>query len=202
MSAVDDRVAVFDALYTDSPDPWGTRTRWYERRKRALLMAALPAERYGAVYEVGCGTGHISRDLAARCGSLLASDASDAALAVARPQLADLDNVTVAKHRLPDEWPDRPFDLVVVSEVLYFLDDAQCDAVAAAARRSVGPAGTVVACDWRGPIEGRGQTGDAVHRRFEAALSLPRLFEYVDDDFVLSAWSVDTRTAAVREGLR
>ena len=33
-----DPLAPFDALYRTSPDPWGTETRWYERRKRALLL--------------------------------------------------------------------------------------------------------------------------------------------------------------------
>ena len=36
---------VFDELYRQSADPGGTTTRWYERRKRAVLLAALPLER-------------------------------------------------------------------------------------------------------------------------------------------------------------
>ncbi len=195
-------IAPFDKLYRDSPDPWGTTTRWYERRKRTLLLAALPRERYGAAYEAGCGTGHISSALAERCDTLLASDASSVALPFATRALAAHPNATVARHLLPDDWPARPFDLVVLSEVLYFVDTAGCDAIAVAARESVGSAGTVVACNWRDTIEGRGHSGEEVHRRFEEALGLPRSFEYVDDDFVLSGWSAGVASVARREGLR
>ena len=45
-------------------------------------------------------------------------------------------------------------------------------------------------------------TGDAVHRAFEQALDLPKLFEYVDPDFVLTGWSADATPVATREGLR
>ena len=195
-------MAPFDAMYRGSPDPWGTTTRWYERRKRALLLAALTRERYATAYEAGCGTGHISAALADRCDALVASDGSPAALEVAARAVEGRANVSLVVHRLPDDWPDRPFELIVLSEVLYFVGHAARDRVAAAARASAGAAGTVVACDWRDPIDGLGMTGDAVHRAFEKALDLPRLFEYVDPDFVLTGWSADSTPVATREGLR
>ena len=197
-----DAIEPFDALYRDASDPWGTTTRWYERRKRTLLLAALPRERYGAAYEAGCGTGHISIELAARCDTLLATDASATALRIAADALAGHRNVTTAQHRLPDDWPSGYFDLIVLSEVLYFIDDAACRAVAASARSAARSSGVVVACDWRDTIEGRGHSGEEVHRRFERAIALPKLFEYVDDDFVLSGWSADAVSVAAREGLR
>lgn len=197
-----DTIEPFDALYRSSPDPWGTTTRWYERRKRALLLAALPAERYGAAYEAGCGTGHISVELADRCDTLLATDASEPALQVAARALAGRANVTTALHRLPDDWPPGAFDLIVLSEVLYFIDDPACERVARAARAAAGASGTVVACNWRGAIEGHGHCGEDVHRRFERALELPRSFDCVDADFILSGWSRDTRSVGSREGLR
>ena len=195
-------LAPFDALYHASSDPWGTASRWYERRKRSLLLAALPREHYPAVFEAGCGTGHISVALADRCDTLLASDGSAPALAIATRALASHPHATVVMQRLPDEWPQRPFDLVVLSEILYFVDDEGCDALAASARASAGEHGTVVACNWRATIEGWGHRGDEVHRRFEQALGLPRLFEYADDDFLLGGWSRDVATPAMRDGLR
>lgn len=197
-----DPIEPFDALYRASPDPWGTTTRWYERRKRALLLASLPRERHGRVYEAGCGTGHITAALAERCDEVLASDASDKALEVAGRRVAGLANVTLARHRLPDDWPSGSFDLIVLSEVLYFVDRAACDVIADSARGATGVDGVVVACNWRATIEGRGHSGAEVHRRFAERLDLPTLFEYVDDDFVLSGWSADAASAATREGLR
>lgn len=197
-----DSIAPFDDLYRDSRDPWGTNTRWYERRKRALLIASLPREHYGSIYEVGCGTGHISVELSKRCTTLLASDASTGAVTLAATALAAYSNAKVVRHLLPDDWPAQPFDLTVFGEVLYFLDDRSRTRVAALARTSAGRTGTVIACDWRAAIEGRGHSGEDAHRQFEAALDLPRRFEYLDDDFVLTAWSVDTVSVAVQEGLR
>ena len=193
--------ASFDRLYRQSEDPWGTRTRWYERRKRALLMASLPREHYPSIYEPGCGTGHVSVELAARCDTLLASDGSDEALAVAAAALAGRDNVTLCRQQLPTEWPSGSFDLVVFGELLYFLSAPDLLAVAAAARDSAGSHGTIVACDWRAPIEGYGHSGDATHRRFADSLALPRLFEYVDDDFILTGWSRDPTSVARRDGV-
>ncbi len=197
-----DPLVPFEALYRASPDPWGTSTRWYESRKRSLLLAALPLSRYGSIYEAGCGTGHITTALAERCDLLLASDGSAEAHAIASQALAHRPHVQVALHRLPEDWPARLFDLVVLSELLYFLDTDECVAVAVAVRASVDEGGTVIACNWRHPIEGHGHTGDDVHRRFESALDLPKIFEYVDADFLLGGWSKADTSVAQREGLR
>ena len=56
--------AYFDDMYAESPDPWGFRTRWYEERKFALTMAALPRRRYRRVFEPGCSVGMLTRLLA------------------------------------------------------------------------------------------------------------------------------------------
>ena len=32
----------FDGVYAAGPDPWGFTDRWYEERKRAVTLAALP----------------------------------------------------------------------------------------------------------------------------------------------------------------
>ncbi len=202
-AAVDPAVSSpFDALYRASADPWGTRTRWYERRKRALLLASLPHERYEDAYEAGCGNGHVTTELAPRCAHVLASDASPEAVALATSATAACANVVVERHRLPDDWPRRPFDLIVLSELLYFIDAAGRDRIADAARDSAGPSGVVVACDWRDPIDGYDVRGDDAHRHFERALRLPRAFEYADDDVLLTGWCADETTVARRDGLR
>ena len=46
--ADDQRDAYFDQLYRDDADPWLVRQRWYEERKRALLLACLPSAATGA----------------------------------------------------------------------------------------------------------------------------------------------------------
>ena len=50
----------FEAMYRESQDPWSLSTRWYERRKYALTVAALPRARYRSAFEPGCSVGELS----------------------------------------------------------------------------------------------------------------------------------------------
>ncbi len=173
-----------DRLHRDEPDPWGVDTRWYERRKRALLLAALPRDRFRHVLEIGCSTGALTAALAERADRVLGVDRSVAALAAARQRLADLPQAAVADLDIPEAWPDEgPFDLVVVSEVGYFLSpqalDALVDRVAAGLARD----GVVALCHWRHPVEGWVADADDVHRRFHEGPLPPLQADYRDRDF-------------------
>ena len=68
---------------------------------------------------------------------------------------------------VPDAWPPGRFDLVVFSEVLYYLG---IDGIAAAARKTLDclePGGAVVLVNWHGPTDGA-CTGDEAADRFIA----------------------------------
>jgi cyclopropane fatty-acyl-phospholipid synthase-like methyltransferase len=125
--------AYFDNLYANNGDPWRFASSDYERAKYDATMAALPAPRFSAGFEVGCSIGVLTRQLADRCASLLAVDVADAALAQARARCTGLRHVTIQRMRIPTEWPDRVFDLVLLSEVLYYLSP---DDIAQAASRT------------------------------------------------------------------
>ena len=193
----------FDRLYGDSEDPYLLRTRWYELRKRTLLLAALPQARYRSAYEPGCGNGELSVALAARCEHLLCSDFSQAAVDAARTRTQALPNVQVARLAQPDDWPQAqgPFDLIVLSELGYFLEAHAMQALAERCKASLAPGGTLVACDWRPDFAERALPTDAVHAALEA-LGLPRLLRHEESDFLLQLWSSDTRSVAQREGIR
>ena len=70
----------FDAFYAGKTDPWGFETRWYEERKRALTLASLPRRRFMSGLEVGCSTGVLTAELAARCDRLTGVDIAAAPL--------------------------------------------------------------------------------------------------------------------------
>ena len=57
----------FDDMYSDNPDPWGFESRWYEQRKYALTIAALPEPLYRSGFEPGCSVGVLTSLLAPRC---------------------------------------------------------------------------------------------------------------------------------------
>ncbi len=193
----------FEQLYGASADPYGVRTRWYEARKRAVLLAALPHSRYVRAYEPGCGAGELTAELAARCDQLLASDFSPGALASARERTAALDNVRIAVHALPDDWPtaDGPFDLIVVSELGYFLDTEAMQSVAAHCDASLGENGVLVACNWRPDFDARVLSTDAVHSAI-ASIGMTRTARHSEDDFLLEVWCRDAKSVAEREGIR
>ena len=192
----------FDAVFAASDDPWRFRSRWYEQRKRALTLASLPAPRYRNAYEPGCANGELSAALAGRCEALLVSDGADKAVALARRRLAALPHVSVAKAWLPAEWPiDQTFDLVVLSELGYYLDAASLGELARRVRRSLRPGATVLACHWRRPIHGCPLDGDRVHALFGSALGLACLSQTLDDDLRIDVWCDDPMSVASREGL-
>ena len=125
--------AYFDALYAKENDPWCFATSPYEKAKYVATLQALPIARFTNAFEVGCSIGVLTRLLAKRCDRLLAVDVADAALAQARRRCVDLSHVTVERLRVPDQWPEQSFDLILFSEVLYYLSP---DDVSRAARRS------------------------------------------------------------------
>lgn len=196
-------VAYFERLYGASADPYGLRTRWYEQRKREATLAALPHARYAWAYEPGCGAGELTAALAERCGALLASDFSEQALASARTRTSNLTNVRLAAHSLPGEWPRsaEPFDLIVVSEMGYFLEAGAMQQMAACCAESLGPEGVLVACNWRPDFAERALSTDAVHAALDAT-GLACTVRHEEADFLLQVWCRDSRSVAQREGIR
>lgn len=175
----------FDALYTSTPDPWGFESRFYERRKRALTLASLPCEHFDRVLEIGCSIGVLTADLAPRCGSLLAVDVSSVAINAARIRLSGLPRVRLECREIPGDWPDGKFDMIVISEIGYFLTHAQVTELIECSTRSLSDGGVVLLCHWRHPIEGWELDGDQVHRMFRSSSGLTVLAEHNEEDFRL-----------------
>lgn len=177
----------FDELYAADADPWGLATRGYEQRKLAVLLASLPRPRYHCAFEPGCGIGVTSRALADRCDHLLAVDAAAAAVRQAAARTAGLP-VDVRQARIPEEWPADRFDLVVVSELMYYLSDTARGVVARRLRSAVVPSGDVVIVHWRHPFAEAPTTGDRVHddltHDLEAA-GAHVMVDHVEEDFLL-----------------
>ena len=119
----------FDGMYAGSPDPWGFASRWYEARKYAITVAMLPEERYGDAFEPGCSVGVLSDLLASRCERLLCCDIAPAAVKSAAQRTAARGNVRVQQRALPQDWPAGQFDLIVLSEILYYFAGTDLDHV-------------------------------------------------------------------------
>ncbi len=179
-----------DRVHQHSADPWGVDTRWYERRKRDLLLAMLPGERFAHALEVGCSTGALTEALAGRADAVLGVDQSPTALAAARRRLADRPGVTLDAVDVSRDWPDGTFDLVVVSEVGYFLSPAALDRLSAHVAGSLTPDGVVVLCHWRHRVEGWVMDAAAVHGRFADGPVPPLQARYTDRDVEVAVHAV------------
>jgi LmbE family N-acetylglucosaminyl deacetylase len=176
-------VSRFAELYA-AGDPWRADS-WYERRKRAVVVASLPRERYRRAFEPGCGTGDLTRDLAARCDVVLASDPVAEAVRRAREHTSALPGVRVEQSGLPDAVPPDPVDLAVFSEVLYYLDDDTVSVVLDRTLAAVSPGGDVVVVHWRGWPPEAPRDAVATHGLVGARPELVPVVEHTDEGFVL-----------------
>ena len=195
--------AWFEAFYDrNGSDPWGFETRWYEQRKRAILLASLPERDLGAVLEVGCATGILTAELAERADRVVAMDAAEAAVQLARERLAADARVTVLRGAAPDDWPEGEFDTIVLSEVGYYLSAADLRRTLHRLVGSLSDRGCVVACHWRHRVAEYPQTGDDVHDALHEEIEWQTLLTHRERDFVLEVFApLTAMSVAEREGL-
>ena len=144
------RAARFDALYRADIDPWNFRTSGYERDKYAATLAALPRARFRHALEVGCSIGELTRRLRERAEAVLGLDVSRVAVAEARRVHGGVPGLCFEVAELPADWPGGTFDLIVLSEVLYFLEPEEIDLTARRVAGALEPGGHCIAVCWTG----------------------------------------------------
>lgn len=104
--------------------------------------------------------------------------------------------------RVPEEWPDGGFDLVVLSEVGYYLAGDDLDRLTDCAERSLVDGGTLLACHWRHPVDDYPVTGDEVHAVLGGRPGLDRVVTHIEEDLLLDVWTKGrVPSVAHREGL-
>lgn len=140
----------FERLYAADEDPWRFRTSAYERAKYDDTLDALEGRRFGSGVEVGCSIGELTAILGVACDRLLGVDIAEAPLALARLHNAASPHLAFARMALPDETPPGRFDLIVLSEVLYYFAPADLARVAAWAKGALAPGGRVLMVHWPG----------------------------------------------------
>jgi hypothetical protein len=159
------QAADFEARYRREGDPWGYRDRPYERDKYARTLAACGAGPFAAALELGGSIGEFSALLAPRCRRLVSVDASPTAVAAARDRLAALPQAEPRLGTLPGDLPDGHYDLVVASEILYYLAPAALAATLIGLRPRMAAGATLVAVHYEPPGPERPFSAAAVHAR-------------------------------------
>jgi LmbE family N-acetylglucosaminyl deacetylase len=178
-------VSRFAQLYAADDDPWHVADGWYERRKRKVLLASLPREHYGTAVEPGCGLGLLTRDLAPRCDRLYAFDPVPAAVSRTAAAVGDLSHVDVHNGSIPDGLPVGPVDLLVYSELLYYLDDTDLTATIEASAEALRPGGDLVAVHWRPWAPEAPRDGAEAHERLLAHPAFEQVVAHTDESFLL-----------------
>jgi predicted TPR repeat methyltransferase len=155
--------AHFEALYADNPDPWDFATSPYEQAKYRATIASLAGKHFSRGVEIGCSIGVLTAMLAPHCDELIGIDPIETALAQARTRCATLPHVSFARMHVPHQFPPGPFDLMVFSEILYFLAEPDLARVATLATTTIQPGGTILLVNYTGrpndPASGDPLTG-------------------------------------------
>lgn len=174
----------FEALYAGNRDPWGFETEWYEQRKYALTVDALPSRRYRRAFEPGCSLGVLTALLASRCEHLLSVDCVAATVAEARERVREMPWVEVQQMTVPAEWPAGSFNLIVISELARYLSDDDLTRLIGRTIGSLEAGGHLVLVHHLadGPVP---QSAEAVHAAFESAGGLDGLGGYRQPEFLL-----------------
>jgi peptidoglycan/xylan/chitin deacetylase (PgdA/CDA1 family)/SAM-dependent methyltransferase len=112
--------AHFETLFAKQPDPW-KYTSAYEQTKYEQTLSLLPPEPIERALELACAEGHFTIQLAPRVNHLLATDISQIALDRTAERCASMKNIEYQRLDLVrDALPGR-FNLIVCSEVLYYV---------------------------------------------------------------------------------
>jgi SAM-dependent methyltransferase len=114
--------AFFEDLWR-AGDYWELESSPFEDARHAAVLAMLAGRHYGTALEIGCGGGAFTRRLAGLADHVLALDIAPSAIERARVSVAWPDRVefrvaNVMEFALRDAGP---FDLVVMSETIYYL---------------------------------------------------------------------------------
>ncbi|MET0736228.1 MAG: bifunctional PIG-L family deacetylase/class I SAM-dependent methyltransferase [Microbacterium sp.] len=192
----------FEGLHARHDDPWQTELRWYERRKRDIILASLPSPRYRRALEIGCSTGAMTARLAVRVDQLAAIDTAGTALRRASERIRGLDHVDLIGMRIPGDWPEGAFDLIVFSEIGYYLSAQDLELTLDRIAHTLTDDGVLVACHWRHAIAGAPLSGDEVHRAIRDRAGWEPIASHLETDFVLELFArPNAPSVAEREGL-
>ena len=156
----------FNKMYQQNQDPWDFENSPYEKEKYKATIDIIPNDVYENVFEIGCSNGVLSEMLIPRSKRLLAVDASDIAVKNAKLRLAKFPFVTVQEMTIPEKFPDEKFNLILLSEVGYFLNESDLIIARDKMIAALLPKGHLILVHWTPYVEEFPLTGDYVHEKF------------------------------------
>jgi SAM-dependent methyltransferase len=155
----------FERKFQKNIDPWNYTYSPFERFKRGVLLRACGLTKHGRVLELGCANGETTLALSRISLRLLAVDGSVTAIAKARQRLARSCNVDFSCLILPEEMPRGPFDLIVISEIAYYLPQHRLSLLGRQVTASLASGGRAVVLNHRRLFDDAAQHPALAHRR-------------------------------------
>ncbi|EEY77582.1 methyltransferase domain protein [Acinetobacter calcoaceticus RUH2202] len=192
----------FEDLYRHNSDPWGYDSHWYEARKRQICLALLTRPRYPKVLEVGCSNGHLSFHLAQRAEQLWCIDVSECAVQLASERLQEFEHVIVENRKIPEDYSIQKFDLILISEMAYYLSANELHQFIEKLKHSLNDDGEILCCHWRHEIQGFELNAEQVHQTFQQHFPFHHYLSLNDPDFMIDVWTANTSSLAQQEKLR
>jgi 2-polyprenyl-3-methyl-5-hydroxy-6-metoxy-1,4-benzoquinol methylase len=172
-------IAHFDNLYRANPDPWDYQSSPYEAQKYTSTLAALTRPHYGTIIEPGCSIGVLSARLAKRCDRFFALDFSTRAVDQAKKRLRPFAHATATVAQLPQDWPLGQYDLIILSELIYYLTTPEIEQLAQYVARDAVAGAECVMVHFQGETQ-TAITPDDARDVFCTTLQSQRIFSVVD----------------------
>lgn len=180
----------FEKVYAANDDPWNFETSEYEAEKYASTLKALPKEKYKNALEIGCSIGVLTKMLGEKCIHLLATDVSEKALEQAKKRCQDLENVNFKTMSFAEEFPDEKYDLIVVSEVAYYLSPEDWKLAISKMYKILEEKGEIILVHWLPEVHDYPQTGDEVHKMFSTEIGnkMKNIFNSRAEKYRINVW--------------
>ncbi|MEP1834618.1 MAG: class I SAM-dependent methyltransferase [Hyphomonas sp.] len=168
----------FERKFAENPDPWRTWNSRYERVKRAALGRAVGTGKYGRVLELAAGNGSNTPMLAARSLRLTSTEGTSTGVQLVRKAAGLLPRVKISQLALADRFPDMSYDLIVISEVLYYLSDQDLNGLARETARRLRPNGALVLAHHCETFSDAARSGLNIHQEFLRRIDASFTVEY------------------------
>jgi cyclopropane fatty-acyl-phospholipid synthase-like methyltransferase len=183
-------LADFEERYREDADPWSYETSPYERAKYAATLDACGLAPFRDALELGSSIGVLSELLAPRCERLTTIDGAPTAVSRARRRLAGRPGVEIILGEIPEAIPARSYDLILASEILYYLEPPALATTLDRLRELSVPSARLVAVHWRPEGSERPACAEEVHRRLGAQPWLVASGSASTDDYLLDVFTV------------
>jgi SAM-dependent methyltransferase len=113
----------FECLYLFKKDPWNYEKSEYERIKYESTVGILPRRIYNKALEIACSEGVLTSLIAEKANHVLGVDISPTAIERAKERFNDNPQIDFKIANAEETEFDEQYDLIVCSEMLYYLDD-------------------------------------------------------------------------------